>query len=287
MRTQSTDTQPDVERVLIDMIRYAPMSKRFHLVQALTQTMLWANVHAWCNHQQTSERDAAVHVLSCTYGPLLAQQTVDALSKREGWHMQPIDLGILLFSTLRRLKALGLPAYVAGSIASSLHGMQQLAQDCDLVVHMDERTLSSFAMLFEQDYAFERDALQEAVQHHTAFSLIHLDSLMKIDMVIPRRDTFDEAMLPLVASHTLDTRYPPFQLASAAEMLLFKLQRYVHDERSRTDGMKDDAEWNDLLGMLKVQGPTLDRALLESWVIALSLDEAWQHALIDAGLKET
>jgi len=50
----------------------------------------------------------------------------------------------------------------------------------------------------------------------------------------------------------LDERYPPFQVASAPEMILFKLQRYFHNEQSRTDGMKDDAEWNDILGMLKV-----------------------------------
>jgi hypothetical protein len=69
-------------------------------------------------------------------------------------------------------------------------------------------------------------------------------------------------------------------------MILFKLQRYARDERSRTDGMLDDAEWNDILGMLKVQGPDLDLALLEEWARALDILDTWRRALLDAGFED-
>ncbi len=54
-------------------------------------------------------------------------------------------------------------------------------------------------------------------------------------------------------------------------MILFKLHRYQRDKQLRTDGMRDDAEWNDILGMLKVQRPDLDLALLEEWAKALDM----------------
>lgn len=76
-------------------------------------------------------------------------------------------------------------------------------------------------------------------------------------------------MCRLVAAYTLDERYPPVRVASACEMILFKLQRYQRDARSRSDGMRDDSEWNDILGMLKVQGPALDLVRLERWADAL------------------
>jgi hypothetical protein len=50
--------------------------------------------------------------------------------------------------------------------------------------------------------------------------------------------------------------------------------------------MQDDAEWNDILGMLKVQGPDLDLALLAEWADKLDVRETWQRALADAGLEE-
>ena len=109
---------------------------------------------------------------------------------------------------------------------------------------------------------------------------------MKLDLIVPPPTAFDHAMLSLMTASPLDERFPPFPMASTEEMIVFKLQRYFHDEQSRTDGMNDDAEWNDLLGMLKVQGALLDFAVLEHWVIALHLSDPWQRALIDAGLKD-
>ncbi|GHO76947.1 hypothetical protein KSD_47180 [Ktedonobacter sp. SOSP1-85] len=47
MSTQSVDTHPDAERVFIDLIRKAPVERRFRLVQSLTQSTLWANIRSW------------------------------------------------------------------------------------------------------------------------------------------------------------------------------------------------------------------------------------------------
>ena len=287
MRTQSIDTHPEIERIQIEMIRATPLSKRFSSVASLTRTLLWANVHAWQKRQhQTSERELVEHVLTGDYHPLLIQRVMDAVEMQQDWHLQRLDLGTLLSSALRRLQHLGVPSYLAGSIASSVHGMQQLAQDCDLVVYLDEETVPSFVSLFQQDYVFDETALHRAVQQQTPCTLIHLDSLMKLDLLLPHPTAFDHAMLSLITASPLDERYAPFPMASAEEMILFKVQRYYSDEQSRTDGMNDDAEWNDILGMLKVQGTRLDLAVLEHWVTALHLSDPWQRALIDAGLQD-
>jgi hypothetical protein len=49
--------------------------------------------------------------------------------------------------------------------------------------------------------------------------------------------------------------------------------------------MRDDAQWNDVLGMLKVQAPDLDLSLLEAWAAALDLKETWRRVLADAELQ--
>jgi len=286
MRTQSVDTHPDAERIMIELIRRAPMSKRFRLVQSLTHSAFWSTIHAWRERQrEASEQEAAVHVLSCSYGPGLAQRVRVALEIREGWHLQPTELLAVMLPARRALEKLRVPYYLGGSIASSLHGMQQLAQDIDLVVDLGDQTLPSLFAVLEQHYLFDEDEAREAVREHRPFPLIHLDSLMKVDVVFPKRDAFAPSMCQLIRGHTLDERYPPIQLASATEMLLFKVQRYQRDEQARTDGMQDDAEWNDILGMLKVQGLDLDLPLLEEWAGALDMTDTWRRALVDAGLR--
>ena len=161
-----------------------------------------------------------------------------------------------------------------------------MAQDIDLVVDLPVQRLPTLVALLEQHYVLDTVEARRAVRARTSFPLIHLDTLMKVDVILPHVFAFDTAMRQQVARYTLDERYPPFCVASACEMVLFKLQRYQRDERSRTDGMRDDAEWNDIVGMLKVQGPDLDRVLLEQWAETLDVIDTWQRALVDAGLDD-
>jgi hypothetical protein len=287
MRTQSIDTHPEAERVMIELIRGASMSKRFRLVQSLTQSALWSSFHAWREcHREASEQEAAVHVVSTYYGAGLAQCVHEALERRVSWQMQPIDLMAAMLPAVHAFDRLGVPSYLAGSIASSLHGMQQLARDIDLVVDLPKPSIAPLLTLLKPSYALDEDVMREAVLTHTPYSLIHLDTLLKVDVIPPQPSPFETAMRRLVAAYSLDERDPPVRVASACEMILFKLRRYQRDASSRSDGMRDDSEWNDILGMLKVQGPNLDLALLERWADALDAAETWRQALVDAGLAD-
>jgi hypothetical protein len=200
--------------------------------------------------------------------------------------VQPIDLLAAMLPAVRAFDRLGVSSYLAGSIASSLHGMQQLAQDIDLVVDLPASSVAPLLALLKPSYALDEDAMREASLSRTPCSLIHLDTLLKVDVIPPRPSPFETAIRPLVAAYALDERYPPLRVASVNEMILFKLRRYQRDARSRSDGMRDDSEWNDILGMLKVQGPALDLALLERWAGALDGAEFWRQALVDAGLAD-
>jgi hypothetical protein len=287
MKTQSADTHPDVERMLIHLIRTAPMSKRFRLIQSLTQGAFWSNIHAWRQrHPNVSEHDVALQVVSHSYGPLLAEQVREAFIQHHDWSLQPIDLLTVMLPVLQAFDELNLFWYLGGSIASSLHGMQQMAQDIDLVVNLHSQNLPSLLPLLKQHYAFDDNSFQEAVAQHTACSLIHLDTLMKVDLIMARQGAFDIALQPRIASYHLDDRYPSLPLASAVEMILVKLHCYSQDLLSRNDGMRDDAEWNDIVGMLKIQEPTLERDFLEEWARNLKIAEVLWQALVDAGAEE-
>lgn len=287
MRTQSLDTSPEVERVMIAMVRQSSLCQRFRLVQALTQYSLWSRAHAWQErHPGMSEQEAALHSVSCFYGADLAQQVHEALARRVSWSLQPVDLIKVMLPVLQTFEQLSVPYALGGSIASSLYGLQQLAQDIDLLVDLPTSPPASLLTFLKSSYLVEEAAFWKAVKTRTSFSLLHLDSLMKIDIMIRKPSVFDASMSPLVAQHLLQEDAPPLWLASVYEMLLFKIQRYQQNERLRTDGMQDDAEWNDILGMLKVQAPKLDSLFLDTWATRLGVADTWQRAAIDAGWLE-
>ena len=287
MTPQSVDTRPEVERIMIDVIRKAPMSKRFRLVQSLTQSARWSSLSAWRErHPEVDEQEAAIGFVSCSYGSTFARLVQAALEMRQEWHVQPADLVSVMLPALRVFDELDAASYLGGSLASSLHGMQQLAQDIDLVVDLPRHQLPSLLALLGQHYVLDMEEAQQAVRERASFPVIHQDTLMKVDVILPRPSAFETAMRQLLAPYTLDERYLPLRVASAAEMILVKLRSYQRDERSRRDGMRDDAQWNDILGMLKVQGAALDLVLLERWAGALGLAETWRRALVDVGLVD-
>ncbi len=128
MRTQSLDTHPDAERTLIEVIRKASSTKRFRLVQSLTQSAWWSSIYAWLqSHPGAKEQEAALHLVTCCYGTGMAQITRTALEQDASWHVQPVDLLAVISPAVSIFHERGVPCYLGGSVASSLHGMQQMA----------------------------------------------------------------------------------------------------------------------------------------------------------------
>ncbi|WP_201361733.1 hypothetical protein [Dictyobacter formicarum] len=289
MRTQSIDTHPDVERVLIALLRQASSQKRFQSVQALTRSGIWASVHRWQQHHpDASMQEAAVHYVASAYGDHFAQLVQEQLIRQEHWTVQPVDLLAVLEPILSVFDSTEVPWYLGGSLASSLHGMQQLAQDIDIVIHPRSFTFSDEKLWNETRVALLKEHYvidEEAMHQGQSVSLLHLDSLMKVDVIISQREAFDLAMAQYTEMHLLEEQHAVLPVASAVEMILWKLVRYHTDKIMRHDGMEDDAGWNDILGMLKVQGLRLNISLLEQWAERLAMSKLLEQALLDAGIS--
>src|SRR6266487_3827356 len=82
MRTQSRDTSPEAERVLIDLIRNASVAKRFKSVRSTTNTLLQMNI----KNIQKLYPDATVAEIAQVFvahpGKLSAPALVESLCAR-------------------------------------------------------------------------------------------------------------------------------------------------------------------------------------------------------------
>src|SRR5260370_6220518 len=188
MRTQSPDTSAEAERMLIERIRQAPVSRRFHLVQSLSQRMLSG---------RDAEQDIpaqAIHAITFGYGQRIGQHVRTALAARPQWQEQPVDLTATLLPVMQALHEVGISSYIGGSIASSIHGMQQSASDIDLVlIQQGHGFLPVGAALasLQDEYLVEPMVIAQGLREGTSCSLIHMGTLMKIDLILPRTPGFD------------------------------------------------------------------------------------------------
>jgi hypothetical protein len=181
---------------------------------------------------------------------------------------------------IKTLEALAIPYYISGSIASSLYGIARATMDVDLVADIKIEHIASLKTSLENKYYIDEEMVAEAVRQRSSFNLIHLETMIKIDMFVfkdepyqkealkrKRRDTFEEGQTRI-----------EFYFSSAEDIILNKLLWYEMGEKV------SERQWYDLIGVIKVQSTLLDKEYLKRWATTLNLMDLLVKAYTDAGI---
>lgn len=195
------------------------------------------------------------------------------VGRRQTLAIRPMstELRGLLERLVRLLDEANVPFMVAGSFASTAHGMPRTTQDIDLVV--DPPTVAELDALVRSmrpdEYYVDADAARDALRRRSMFNAIDLASGWKVDFIIRKdrpfsRDEFARRM----AMPVLDV---PVFVASPEDTIVAKL------EWSKQAG-GSERQRRDVAGILATCGDTLDPDYLERWVRDLDLHDEWQAA---------
>lgn len=169
---------------------------------------------------------------------------------------------------------LGISYVLGGSMASSLHGVARPTQDFDLSVAFPPDLAPIFAALLEDEFYVDEESLLEAIARGSSVNLIHQTSLDKIDLFTadtPRERAEHARAVELTLAEGLTVR-----VSSPEDTVLRKLDWY------RQGGGVSDRQWNDILGVLKVQRERFDRAYAEERAQELGLSELLTKAFEEA-----
>jgi hypothetical protein len=281
MRTQSIDTTPEVERLQVARIRSFSPARKFASVRSWTYTLTSANVHAMrSGAPESNERDIAVRFVTREYGKALATDFQTAVEQRPEWTIQEHDLLVAMIPIIEVFESLGIRYYLSGSIACSVYGLPRGAQDIDVVADIQTEHVSALVKHLQGAYTINAQALRDAIAQRNAFSLLHLSSLVKVDVMLPSGTPFDSLVLQRARQLSLIEGYQPIWIASPEEVVLMRLEWY------RDRGATADDQWNDMLGVLKVEAPTMDLTYLRHVAPTLNVSGLLEQALIDAGIRE-
>jgi hypothetical protein len=80
-----------------------------------------------------------------------------------------------------RLHAADVPFMLTGSFALGYYGKPRMTRDLDFVVALMERHVDALVSAFSTDFYIDEDAAR------SAFNLMHLDSAIKVDLIV-RKD---------------------------------------------------------------------------------------------------
>ncbi len=84
MRTQSSDTSPEAERVQIDLLRKAGVARRIELAFSLTQSAIELSRQGmWRRYPYASEEELNLLFVELNYGKELADRVRTDLARRK------------------------------------------------------------------------------------------------------------------------------------------------------------------------------------------------------------
>ena len=193
--------------------------------------------------------------------------------------MNALQILAAISPIIEALEQLGVSYHIGGSVASSVYGILRATIDADLVADLRLEHVRPLVMQLKTDYYIDEDMIRDAIKRRSSFNVIHLDTMLKVDVFIPKSRLFDQEELRRSQQEVLLEGTRPFSVASPEGTILNKLEWY------RMGGEVSDRQWNDILGVLKVQGTDLDMIYLQKWAANLNVTDLLERALIDAGFK--
>ena len=189
------------------------------------------------------------------------------------------DVRAALEPVIEVFERLGVAYEIGGSIASSAYGVARSSLDVDVVADLGPSHVDPLVESLRHTYYADSHLIAEAVRRRSSFNLIHLSTMMKVDVFVLKDRAYDRESMKRRRLEALeqDSAAPGVYFTAPEDVVLHKLEWY------RAGGEVSERQWLDVLGVLKVQRESLDRDYLRKWAGILGVDDLLSRAFEDAG----
>lgn len=185
-----------------------------------------------------------------------------------------------LLEVTKVLDTLGVEYLIAGSLASSFHGIPRSTLDADLVADLKPAHVRPLIDALQSKFYLDERRIRDAVSRRSSFNVIFLRTMFKVDVFVLKEDPLSQEEMSRRQRVVLDEEAATtIEIATAEDTVLQKLIWF------RAGGGVSGRQWEDLLGVLKVRRNELDLAYLKQWATQLQLEELLFQALEEAGIE--
>ncbi len=175
------------------------------------------------------------------------------------------------------LDSLGIRYAIGGSVASALYGTVRFTRDADITVEPFSPVADRLYELLQGEFYISREAMEEALRSHGSFNVIHFETAFKIDLFIQGPREFEGRLLERRRMLRLsDESGRDVSVVSPEDIILLKLGWFRQTE------CMSQRQWDDVLGVLAVQGDALDFEYLTTSARELGLEELLNRARAEA-----
>lgn len=189
------------------------------------------------------------------------------------------DLLTALRPVVLSLQSMNVRYYVGGSVASSVYGVGRTTLDVDLVAELSLEQIAPLVEDLKETFYISENMIRDAVKRRSCFNVIHLETMFKVDIFIPKNRQFDRSAISRIRKDTLgfgDSELDTY-VASPEDVILNKLEWY------RKGDEVAQRQWDDVIGVLKIQAKNLDFDYLQKWAADLKISDLLERVISEAG----
>jgi hypothetical protein len=189
--------------------------------------------------------------------------------------MLPEPIAVTL-QVIDALEQVGAAYVIGGSLASTIHGVVRTTLDTDIVADLSVQQVQPFADRLAGAFYLDIASIHTAIRQRGSFNLIHLATMFKVDIFIPKGRPFDRQQMDRRQSWIADPDSGrTIYVATPEDTVLAKLAWY------RLGHEISDRQWRDILGVLAVQGDRLDLTYMRHWAAPLGVSDLLEKALAE------
>jgi hypothetical protein len=191
--------------------------------------------------------------------------------------MSHADVYQITIFVAQLLEKLGVAYEIGGSLASSLHGVPRSTLDADIVADLTPQTALAFTRELGDEYYQNAEAIVRAVREKRSFNIIHLATMLKIDVFALKDSAFSRAEFARrVRTPFPNATGPLVWVSSPEDIILHKLCWYEAGDKAA------QRQYADAVGVLRVASAKLDAAHLARWAETLGVKQLLEQAMLDA-----
>ena len=146
-----------------------------------------------------------------------------------------------------------------------------MTNDVDIVADPPFELVDRFVACFpEEDFYISDLAVRDTIKSKSQFNIIHPDSGLKLDVMIPSPGDHSEVELRRRVRVKPAPGSDAEAFLAAPEDIIIKKMEFYREGGS-------EKHLRDIAGMLKVSGPMIDRDYISDWASKLGLSEIWEQ----------
>lgn len=168
----------------------------------------------------------------------------------------------------RKFELAGISYMLTGSMAMNYYAQPRMTRGIDVVVALQPKDVETVVRIFSPDYFVARESVRESVAQASIFSLIHEESVIKVDCIVRK-----------------PTEYRAKEFERRRQIKILDFTTFIVSKEdliiSKLDWAKDSHSEMQLRDVKNLLATGYEAAYLARWTRELGLDTLLQECLND------